>query len=134
MTPRTRWYAAGLVAWTVFVWANRVANTVSGDESTAARVVSFVTAAIFGVLAVAAAVVLVSRRHRAIDRTGAGVLLALAVLSIVYWPVRMVQIAFGGHSVGFVAVHLMLGVVAVALAWPVARAARTIWLGEPVPR
>jgi uncharacterized membrane protein YhaH (DUF805 family) len=134
MTPRTRWYAAGLVAWTVFVWANRIANTLSGDESTTARVVSFVTAAVFLVLAVAAAVVLVTRRHRAIDRTGAGVLLALAALSIVYWPIRMVQIAFGGHSVGFVAVHLMLGVVAVALAWPVARAARTIWLGEPVPR
>lgn len=134
MTPRTRWYAVGLVAWTGFVWANRVANAVTGDEATAARVVSIVTAALFLVLAAAAAVVLVTRRHRALDRAGAGVLLALAVLSIVYWPVRMAQIAFGGHSVGFVAVHLVLGVVTVALAWPVARDARTIWLGEPVAR
>jgi Kef-type K+ transport system membrane component KefB len=134
MTLRTRWYAVGLVAWTAFVWANRVANVLGGDEATAARVVSFVTAALFLVLAAAAAVVLLTRRRRAVDRAGAGVLLALAVLSIVYWPVRMVQIALGGNSVGFVAVHLVLGVVAVALAWPVAREARTIWLGEPVAR
>ena len=41
---------------------------------------------------------------------------AVAALTIVYWPIRVVLIAFNGHEAAFVAVHTVLGVVSVSLA------------------
>jgi hypothetical protein len=40
----------------------------------------------------------------------------VAGVTIVYWPVRVVQIAFADHDAAFVVVHAVLGVVSVALA------------------
>lgn len=121
-----------LVAWTALVWGNRVLNVVRGDEEVTARAVSSITAVAFLALAVAGAVVAARTRHRSLDRPAALVVGALAGLTVLYWPLRMVVLALAGHSFGFVAVHLALGVVAAVLAVPVLRAAAAVWPRQPV--
>jgi len=130
-----RWSAlVALVAWTVLVWGNRVLNVVRGDETLPARVVSSITAVVFLALAAGAALVAVRTRRRPLDRQMAGILGAFAGLTIAYWPARMGLIALADHPVGFVVVHLVLGVVAVALSVPVLRAALAAWPRQALAR
>jgi hypothetical protein len=110
-----------LAAWSVFVWATRIRNALADDElGTGAKTVAVITAVVFtaGGLAVGIAAL---RRHGQLRPMVA----ALAVVTAVYWPVRIVQIVARDHSLGFTLVHAALGAVSVALAlwaWPARRA------------
>jgi hypothetical protein len=52
-----------------------------------------------------------------------GAVRALAGVTMVYWPIRVVQIATNDHGAAFVVVHAVLGVISVGLAlWAWAQA------------
>jgi hypothetical protein len=102
--------AGALVAWTLLTWIGRV-PLLWGDEdqSTAAKLGSTIPVVIFVALGLAAVVVLVRRGPWS---TVAG---ALAVWSIGYWTVRYPLILTNDHPAGFMVVHGVLAVVAIAL-------------------
>jgi hypothetical protein len=122
--PRRAWaLVAVLVAWTAFVWVNRIANAWGSDtESTGGKVVSTVLSAVMLALAAGAVVVLVRTWRAPLGHAGARVLQAFAGVTAVVWVVRGVQIAVSDHEVGFKVVHVALGVVSIALAVAVWRA------------
>ena len=94
-----------LVGWTVFVWAGRI-RLAEGEVG------PFLLALTFLVPAVALAVALVKFRTAVPALVG-----ALALWTTGVWVVRDADIVLGGdHPVGFVVVHVVLGVVSVALA------------------
>ncbi len=95
--------AVVLAAWTLFVWGTRIRNADGAVGATA------VAAA-----CVALAVWLLVALWRAWPH--AAPLLALSVLTVAVWVVRLVDIvAFSDHSAGFVIVHAALGAVSLAL-------------------
>lgn len=97
-----------LACWTLFVWLGRVRNAVAAEEGAGPIVLS----ATFLALAVA---VLATRGRRE-------VVLALAGWTVAVWAVRAVDIALlSDHDAGFVAVHLVLAAVSVALSVGAAR-------------
>lgn len=95
--------ALALAGWTAFVWLTRVRNAARDGES----VLTYALSVAFLVLAVGILATL-GRDRRWV--------LGLAVLTVVVWPVRIVDIAASGHSVGFVVVHVAIGAISVALA------------------
>jgi hypothetical protein len=104
--------ASALAAWTFVTWGTRVRNIVGDDElGGGARVVALGVA---GAFAVAGAAVLVAALRR--SPLLGPLAVALAAATLVYWPVRLVQIATRDHSGSFVAVHVALGAVAMGLA------------------
>jgi hypothetical protein len=112
MEARTRRLLVGLAGWTLFVWLTRVRNVVGDDDlGTAVRLGGLALAGSFVVLA---ALVLAGLREPAARlRRRVGL---LAGWTTAVWLVRGVAIATGGHAAGFVAVHLVLAVVSIALA------------------
>ena len=93
------------VAWTVFVWAGRI-------KLADAEVGPLLLALTFLVPAVALAAALVWRRSAVPALVG-----ALALWTTGVWVVRDIDIVAGGdHPVPFVVVHVLLGVVSVAVA------------------
>ena len=100
-----------LVAWTVFVWAGRI-------RLADAEIGPLLLALTFLVPAVALAVSLVWFRGAVPALVG-----ALALWTTGVWIVRDLDIVLGGdHPVGFVVVHVVLGVVSVAVAGMALRA------------
>jgi len=103
--------------WTLFVWVGRLRNLAAepGSVLDASRW-SFIGSLAFTVLGVAvvgAAILALA----GISRLALGpVVLALAVLTIGVWALRAVDIAIGDHSIGFIAVHLVLAVLSIGLA------------------
>lgn len=125
-----------LVGWTLFVWAGRVRNVVSDPSLHGPdRTGPLVLAGSFVVLAVVVAALLVVDRRSAWShrREALGLAVgALAAWTVGVWVVRVTAIAlWGGHPVGFVAVHTVLGVVSVVVA---AWAVRASWGGGARPR
>ena len=110
--------ALALSAWTFLVWTTRIRNIWTDDSlSTANQAGRTALALAFTAFAAAAAHAwLRARRGRPLRSTPA-VVRAFAVFTTVVWVVRAVQIALADHSVGFVAVHLVLAVGSIALAW-----------------
>jgi hypothetical protein len=97
--------------WTLFVWATRIRNALGQDDlSTGGKTVAVGVASAFTVGGIA---VLVAALRRA--RLVAAVRV-LAAVTIVYWPIRVVQIVLADHGAAFVAVHAALGVISVGLA------------------
>jgi hypothetical protein len=113
-----------LVAWTLLVWSTRLRNiwTDSGLD-TAGRLGRTALAASFTVLAVVVALGLWRRRSEAVGWLRPATV-ALAAWTVAVWAVRMAGIATGGHSAGFVAVHLVLAVASIALAVAAVREVR----------
>ena len=104
------------VAWTLLVWGTRIDNVLGDtDLGAAGRAGRLALAGSFVALAVVAAVGL-WRSRRAPTGWLAPVLRLLALWTVGVWLVRVVQIAVGGHEAAFVAVHIALAVVSVALA------------------
>jgi hypothetical protein len=105
--------ALGLVGWTLFVWATRIAN-VWRDEAldTGEKWGRTALAASLTFLAVAVLVALVVRSGPAIRAT-VGV---LAGWTVAVWVVRDVRIVLADHGLGFTVVHVVLGVVSIVLA------------------
>jgi hypothetical protein len=97
-------------AFSVFMWGTRIRNALGDDASTAHIAFSVVVASLFTLGGLAVLVAALRRSHLEV---AVGV---LAAVTVVYWPIRAVQIALNGHSAGFVAVHTVLAVVSVSLA------------------
>lgn len=110
-SPR-RPFAVALVAWTFFVWTTRI-NNIWGDVSLTngekwgrtALALSFTVLAI----AVGVAVYRQARWRRAAVNVLAG-------WTIGVWVTRSIGIATGNHSAAFIAVHLVLATISIALA------------------
>jgi hypothetical protein len=116
-TPR-RSATIALVVWTFFVWTTRIGNIWNDDALSDGEKWGRTGLALsFTVLAVGVAVAL--WRRAAWRRS---VVTALAAWTLVVWVVRSVGIATGDHDGAFVAVHLVLAIVSVALAWAAVRA------------
>ena len=117
MTRRGWSGLAALVAWTVFVWSNRLVNAWGSDtESTADKVTSSLLAAVLLGFAVAGVVVLVRTWRSPLTAGWARAMQVFAGLTVVVWGVRVPQIFLADHEIGFQVVHALLGVVAIALA------------------
>lgn len=114
---------AAFGAWNALVWLGRIRNILQDDGlSVSSTALWMIPALVFGLGGVATLV----GWWRGDGRL-APVVTAVAVAVLVYWPVRTVVMLFGGHDAAFVAVHLVLAVVSVALAaWVLARSARAI--------
>ena len=107
-----------LAGWTVLVWTTRIGN-IWGDDGldTGEKVGRTALALSFTVLAALVVwAVLTRSRHRRLA------VLGLAAWTIGVWVVRAVGIVGGDHSAGFVAVHLVLAAVSIALSWLAVRA------------
>lgn len=114
-------FAVALVAWTFVVWTTRIANVWrNADLDTGEQVGRTLLAASFTVLALA----VVAALWRGTARARLVAVGALAAWSTAVWVVRDVRIVTADHDAGFVAVHVVLGVVSIvlsALAWQEAR-------------
>ena len=118
---RHRVVLCAFVVWSVFVWGNRISNTLRSDESTASKTFSTVLSIVLLVLAAAVLVVTIRSWRGVVRDTGGKVLIGAGVVTVLVWLVRIPQIALADHDVGFVIVHALLGVVSIALAVPVVR-------------
>ena len=123
--PSALWAVGAFVAWTLFVWIGRIRNALTDPEMTGSdRIGPLVLATVF----VAGAIVLgalLYRDHVAATAASSRALrLAARVVggyTIAVWIVRAGDIALGGdHEAAFVAVHVVLAVISIALAvWSV---------------
>ncbi len=114
------WYpVAALSGWTAFVWLIRIKNALGDDDmSSGGRVIALVTS--FAFIAGAGAVVWAQRTGQSWARRAAA---GFAVVTSVYWVIRMVTIVARGHSLGFTLVHGVLAAISIGLAALVVRAA-----------
>ncbi|MGH9085892.1 MAG: hypothetical protein ACRDYW_10600 [Acidimicrobiales bacterium] len=125
MSRRGRSWVLALVGWTGVVWTTRIGNIWGDTGLTDGEKWGRTGLALsFTVLAVAVGLALV--RRAAWLRTAVG---ALAGWTIVVWVVRAVGVSTGGHDAAFVAVHLVLAVVSIALA---VLAGRAVTAAAPV--
>lgn len=109
--------------WTLFVWATRIGTAWTQDDlSAAARSGRVGLALSFTVLGVALLIVAGRSRGRVLTRAEALVVQTAAVWTIGVWVVRAVGIALADHEAAFIAVHIVLAVVSVALAVVAVRA------------
>jgi hypothetical protein len=136
--PRRAWFAlAALVAWTVFIWLNRLANAWGSEtESTTDKVVSTVLAGVLLGFALAGLVVLVRSWSTPLTVGWARVLQGFAGLTVAVWVVRIPQIFLADHELGFKVVHAALGIVAIVLAvavWRTTRSAADLGRGPSGP-
>jgi len=126
MVLRTRVVLSVFVLWTVFVWGNRISNTLRSEESVATKTFSTVLSVVLLAFAAAIVVVLVRSWTSGIGAGGAKVLMAAAALTVVVWLVRVPQILLADHTSAFKVVHVALGVISVVLAalvWQIGAAA-----------
>lgn len=114
LARRTRALALALCGWTLFTWITRVPLLVSGDESAAGLIP--VVVFVVGAVAVGLAVL------RRLDVAGSAVV-AFGAWSVAYWAVRLALIATNDHPVGFIVVHVVLGLGAGTLGLLALRAA-----------
>ena len=109
-------------AWTLFVWATRVGTAFEQDDlSAAARAGRVGLAVSFTVVGIALLAVAWRARGRELSAVEARVVQAAAVWTVGVWVVRGVQIAVADHEAAFIAVHVVLAVVSIALAVATAR-------------
>ncbi len=130
-----RFALGALAGWTVFVWISRIRNVVADDALEGfAKAWRLGVAVGFVAAAAAVAALLVTTRSRAGTPTGGGSALvgpvlaavgsALAVVGILWWPIRTVMTLLDDFSGAFKVVHVLLAVVTVALSGNVLRALR----------
>jgi len=116
MNPRSRIVLLAFVAWTAFVWGNRISNTLRSEESVGAKTFSTVLSLVLLGFAVAVVVVMAKAWKSNLGAGGAKVLMSAAVLTVVVWLVRVPMILVADHGAPFKIVHVGLGVVSVVLA------------------
>lgn len=121
MPVRQRVVLCAFVVWSVFVWGNRISNTLRSDESTVSKTFSTVLSIVLLASAVAVLAVTVRAWRGVVRDSGGKVLLTAGLVTVVVWLVRIPQIALADHDAGFVIVHVVLGLISIALAVPVAR-------------
>ena len=112
------------VVWTLFVWTNRISNTLrSTTDSSTTKVVSTVLSVVMCLLALAVVWVLIRAWRADLGTAQVSVLLVAAIVTIVVWLVRVPQILLADHDTPFKVVHALLGVVSLVLAVLVLRIA-----------
>jgi hypothetical protein len=116
MNPRSRIVLLAFVAWTAFVWGNRISNTLRSEESTGAKTFSTVLSLVLLGFALAVVVVMAKAWKSNLGAGGAKVLMSAAALTVVVWLVRVPMILVADHGTPFKIVHVGLGVVSVVLA------------------
>ena len=119
MTLRSRVVLLAFVLWTVFVWGNRISNTLRSEESASSKTFSTVLSVILLAFAVAVIVIVVKAWKSQISANRAKVLMVAAALTVVVWLVRVPMILIADHGdkdPGFKIVHVGLGAVSVVLA------------------
>jgi hypothetical protein len=111
MSTRPSPPAIALVVWTLLVWTTRIGN-IWGDDalSTGEKWGRTGLALSFTILALATAWALWRRAGWVRTAT-----LVLAGWTVAVWVVRAVGIATGDHEAAFIAVHLVLAAVSIAL-------------------
>ena len=110
-----------LVAWSLFVWATRIDNIVADESLDGYAVVWRVALALsFVVLAVATGLQLWRPAGPSRRLTAAAI---LAWWTIGVWTGRGAGIAVGDHDAAFIAVHLVLAGISIALGVLVLRSA-----------
>ena len=123
MVTRSRIALIAFVVWTVFVWANRISNTLrSTTESSGEKAFSTVLSIVMLALALGVVIALVRGWSAGVDAIGARLCTVAAVVTVVVWLVRVPQILMADHSIGFKVVHTALGVVSwvlAALVWQI---------------
>lgn len=112
MSTRCLSAATALVAWTLLVWTTRIGN-IWGDDALTTGEKWGRTGLALSFTALAASVVIGVVRREPWLRLA---VLALAGWTVGVWAVRSVGIATGDHSAAFIAVHLVLATVSIALA------------------
>jgi hypothetical protein len=113
--------ALTLAGWTLFVWATRIRNAMGDDDLSGGDKVFAVGVAVLFTLG-GLAVLLAALRRNHLTAAVRG----LAAVTVVYWPIRVVQIVLADHGAAFTLVHTVLGVVSVSLAlWAWTRASRS---------
>lgn len=132
--PR-RW-ALALAAWSGFVWVNRLRNLQADpDVAPLDEAVSLVLSGLSLTLALVA-VVLVVRAWRSggpsVDAIERGSYLTFAGWTIAVWVLRVIDIVVSWRSLGFVAVHVVLGAVSMVLAANLWRSVRPDALEVPI--
>jgi hypothetical protein len=115
---RRRWaLLAVFVAWTAYVWVTRIVNTWgSSTESTGDQIFSTVLSGVMLAMAAGGVVVLVQAWRRPLTVGAARFLQVFTGVTVAVWIVRAVQIIASDHDVPFKVVHVVLGVVSIALA------------------
>jgi hypothetical protein len=116
--PRRRWaLLAVFVAWTAYIWVSRIVNAWgSSTESTGAKVFSTVLSGVLLALALGGVVVLVRTWKAPLGVRAARFLEVFCGVTVVVWVVRAGQIAFSDREIGFKVVHVVLGLISIALA------------------
>jgi len=108
----SRRWTIGLCVWTFLVWTTRIGNIWNDDALTDGEKWGRAGLAMsFTVLALAVIVALVKRAAWLRPAV-----VVLAAWTTAVWVVRAVGIATGDHDAAFVAVHLLLAAVSIALA------------------
>jgi hypothetical protein len=137
--PRRRWaLLAVFVAWTAYIWVSRIVNAWgSSTESTGGKVFSTVLSGVLLALALGGVVVLVRTWKAPLGVGAARFLEVFCGVTVVVWVVRAGQIAFSDREIGFKVVHVVLGLISIALAvavWRVvAPVARRRSVERPAP-
>src|SRR4051794_39624464 len=111
---RRRWPVVALALWSAYVWITRIVNAAGDNDSS--MVSSTVLSVSMLVLAAASGAVLVRARGRGVAVVEARVWQVFAGWTIAVWIVRAVQIALAEHEVAFKVVHVVLGLISIALA------------------
>jgi hypothetical protein len=116
--PRRRWaLLAVFVAWTAYIWVSRIVNAWSSStESTGGKVFSTVLSGVLLALALGGIVVLVRTWKAPLGVVAARFLEVFCGVTVAVWVVRAGQIAFSDREIGFKVVHVVLGLISIALA------------------
>jgi hypothetical protein len=102
---------AALVVWTFLVWTTRIGNILRDDTLSSSGKASALALAV----SFTAFVVLTTRAIWRRQPAG-GLVIGFAAWTIGVWAVKGVDILRSNHSVAFIAVHTVLGLVSIALA------------------
>jgi hypothetical protein len=114
-------FAVALAAWTLVVWPTRIGNIWRDEAMTGGEKAGGIALALAFTLLAGAVLVTLWRGAARAARIAVG---ALAGVSVVVWLVRGTGIVLADHDLAFTAVHVVLGVVSIALAALALREAR----------
>jgi hypothetical protein len=122
---RRRWPILALTAWSAFVWCTRISNAWNDASATTTTKVGATVLSV-SVLAgaVAASTVVVRAWRRPVTGVERRVVQVFAGWTIVVWIVRAVEISLADYAAnpaitnptGFKIVHIVLGLISIALA------------------
>ena len=125
MTRNPRILIGAFGAWTLLMWAGRIRNVANDTTLTSVqRNVTLIPVMGFVAMGVVTLIVAMPTMTQRVRRY---VVNAAAVVTWAFWGLRLIQIATrGDHSLGFVAVHVVLGTISGILAFAMWRSVRGV--------